>query len=420
MAYRLRPLSDDGISSDIICSCCSSLVFRPRKYEIAQDSSCSHKFCYTCLNILKVSAIDPKQGEGLACPLCADAKSAAWKNNPLDVSDPATETILAALLVSCPFVPYGCEQKQLAMSSVASHVRSCEFRPGSCSECDMKNTVRPSDLDGGKHKGGCTMQCECGRKIRKSDESRHRGMCPLKGDITQPSFIPKASPWEAALVNRKNAPADVEGCIKAASEKKQIYLESLQKAKKASAESFGQNTLRPRTDLLDEMASLYATAIGIDTEQKQTKGGHVDETLHLGLARVLEEAVLCAEMFPAAIVGRQKSVANENEVAADSFMSDEVDGFLEQLGIAKSASDATKIRAMEEEYQRLKEEGLGDKAAEVQGLYAWKMKQVAGASGLSGWNDAHGGVAGVAASMAHVFDKYQDTLSINPANAEAK
>ncbi|TPX59141.1 hypothetical protein PhCBS80983_g02670 [Powellomyces hirtus] len=228
------------------------------------------------------------------------------------------------------------------------------------------------------------------------------------------------SPWELALVDKKASSVSIDSCITAASQRESTYVQSLKKALQVSADTFGQSSVRPDTTLLDEAAALYATATAINNEAKATKGGAWDEILHVRLGLALEETALCNEAFPLPALSKtERAEVNENGAAAESFMSDEVDGLLEQLGVDKSANDPTKIRAIEAEYHRLLALGLSDEAAEVQGLHGWLIRKVASSSPVSGWNSSKGANAVTNLSAMHIVEKYRDALGINPASADA-
>ncbi|TPX63543.1 hypothetical protein SpCBS45565_g06531 [Spizellomyces sp. 'palustris'] len=400
-----------SISRESICSACGYLVFRPRTCNEMDDKMCAHRFCFTCLDLLKLEFNPGRRSGEYPCPLCPSTTLRTWSSNPsIDVP---MEAQLAAVQVACPFAAYGCEQ-QLEMMGVHDHVLTCPFHPLSCSECEMLNCVKPVDILDGKHKEACTTSCACGRKIRVVDRPRHSLMCPSKYELPSKTVVTQSS-WESALVRRQKSPNDPTGCIKAAEEHRTNYLRSLIAAKEAAAaESFGQNHQRPDNDILEEMTNLYATAIALQHEA--CLGGGADENLHLNLGLVLEESCVSRELFPISVAN--KTGPSENDLAQESFMTDEVDGLLDQLGIDRSASDAVKIRAMESEYQRLKGEGLSDKAAEVQGLYAWKIKQVAATSSTSGWNQGHKKI-GIATDASNVLEKFQHAVAINPENPYA-
>ncbi|KAI8910530.1 hypothetical protein DFJ77DRAFT_470056 [Powellomyces hirtus] len=416
--YRPRPSSETASDAETICSVCTSIVFRPRKYSRG-ESSCAHQFCFTCLDLLSESSdvagdTQPRVG----CPLCPNA---TWTNNPLLETDPEMEKKLGAILVSCPFTAYGCAEAALQMNILTDHVDECKFAPVSCVECG-RTCVKAADIAGGKHKVPCTTQCECGAKIRLAESAYHKeqGGCPLTRSEKPEPKLAATSPWELALVDKKASSVSIDSCITAASQRESTYVQSLKKALQVSADTFGQSSVRPDTTLLDEAAALYATATAINNEAKATKGGAWDEILHVRLGLALEETALCNEAFPLPALSKtERAEVNENGAAAESFMSDEVDGLLEQLGVDKSANNPTKIRAIEAEYHRLLALGLPDEAAEVQGLHGWLIKKVASSSPVSGWNSSKGANAVTNLSAMHIVEKYRDALGINPASADA-
>ncbi|KAJ1568647.1 hypothetical protein HK405_015667, partial [Cladochytrium tenue] len=242
----------------------------------------------------------------------------------------------------------------------------------------------------------CTTTCgKCQRKVRTDRKAAHESLlCPelqdhkVSGAATGPY---RPSDWEKALADRKSAPSAFEACVKAAEASKLTYLTSVAGNRDVRANG-GAPTDRKPPDLgaLKEVRKLAATALSLAAERSPT---NVDAGLHRLLAWAVEELMVHEHVFGGPGGGAKAmggGQPDENAAAADSFMQDEVEGLLLSLGVAPTASGAAQLKAMDAEYHRLLDLGRSDQAAEVQGLYLWKTKQLAG----SGTTEAAGGMGG--------------------------
>ncbi|KAI8826465.1 hypothetical protein BJ741DRAFT_631311 [Chytriomyces cf. hyalinus JEL632] len=300
--------------------------------------------------------------------------------------------------------PFRCTVSAIEAPLVLGHVMECVAgKPvDECGEC--------CEIGAGIHKDACVFQCElCAKRVPAWTKSLHESK-PVDAVL-----LAESAGWQQAFVDKKSLPATVEGCVKAVEPLLKQYLTSLAAAWKSSEDTFGANPSPPDVSCLAQMAKLYATAISINIETKKVKGGVLDESLHIELGLVMEEMESCEAMFPAVETRAVKVKANDNDEASDSFMSDEVDGLLMGLGVAKSASDASKLKAMEEEFRRLTAAGLSDQAAEVQGLHQWKVKKVNAGSNVTS-TDKNNSLQQDSAALS----KYEDVVSLNPGNSDAQ
>ncbi|KAJ3087682.1 hypothetical protein HK102_010511 [Quaeritorhiza haematococci] len=461
--------ADTAETSELICSICTSVLFRPRKIvpvaetDANKGQRCDHRFCLTCLDLYKVgegiscedngqpqanaSAEKPqdqqpaeqqqeRQTQGMVCPLCAinnDCTStASWENDPLHEPDTAAEIKLGKLGVSCPFHRYGCAFGGLQLSHLGEHVLKCQRVPVSCEECGMwmthatKTTTKHTDPP-------CTETCRrCSRKIMSAEKNIHEEACKefaaLTHDLTtsqSPSINPAA--WEAALSKSdpKAANSDMKTLLAKIDEHKTKYLNSLKTALDQSRATNGATatSITPDYDALNEMAVLYATAIAKNhTATKNSREHKLDDSLHTGLASTLEEIHMCRLMFPLMAGKRggdgKGAQLDANAEAAESSIEDEVKALLMQLGVSPNASDAVQIQALENEYERLIGQGQSAQAAEVQNLAAWKVKKAHAASGQVPTSGKMKG--SIPDNFAHVLDKYKDAVEINPSNAYSR
>ncbi|KAL2913302.1 hypothetical protein HK105_207180 [Polyrhizophydium stewartii] len=362
----------------------------------------------------------------VSCPLCTSDRemesktgSVLFENSPLVESNQATETKLAAFSAACPFELFGCTAKGVLLGGLAKHVRGCEFAPHECQEC-LSRCVAPASLAANRHKDPCTFSCSCGSKAALVDKDLHERLCAQRLALpSQTAAQPSSAEWETSLVQRKQFPGPASACVQAAAPIWDEYTRSLAEAWRRTIETRGADRVMPDLDSLGKLASLFATAISYNNEANQSRGAGLDESLHVQLGLVMEEMWLAKETFPQPTASASAK-ANDNSEASESFMSDEVDGLLLQLGVPPSASDATKIKAIEDEYHRLLGQGLSNQAAEVQGLHAWKIAQVKAAGNAGGLEqDPDRGRSRANIALLHASDKYADAVRINPAGFEA-
>ncbi|KAI9335949.1 hypothetical protein BDR26DRAFT_897290 [Obelidium mucronatum] len=357
----------------------------------------------------------------IICPLCPNKKTGLLSKT----SNEAAEKKLGSLKFVCPFAIYGCTSIAIENSQIPTHATQCTFAPTQppCKTCwDSKKDSLSKPIEGESHKDPCTFQCEgCQKKVSNTYKQFHEsyGCLTKREPLAKVDAPPEPSGWESSLVDKKSSPSTVEACIKAIEPLEKEYLASLAESWKTSMETGGKKPTQPNVAVLDKISKLYATAIALNTENKKLKGGVLDETLHLQLGLFQEEIVCCKHTFPPQELGKAAKVNNNAEASA-SFMSDEIDGLLMGLGVAKNASDATKIKAMEEEFHRLLAAGLSDQAAEVQGLHQWKVQQVNASSGTSDWSGgANASQSRGEGGIANALEKYEHAVGINPNSSDA-
>ncbi len=99
-----------------------------------------------------------------------------------------------------------------------------------------------------------------------------------------------------------------------------------------------------------------------------------DAQTHLALGKIQEEFFYAEDLFGL----KQESLGlEEGEGEAEtSSKEEEFLAICKLHGVAPSAPAAVQLKAVEAEYQSLKEAGQTHKADHVQGLYAWKSKKL--------------------------------------------
>ncbi|KAI8840853.1 hypothetical protein BJ741DRAFT_37510 [Chytriomyces cf. hyalinus JEL632] len=404
---RLVLNKDCKINASHTCSICCCTLYLPRSKPAT--SKCTHEFCLTCFELFGAALKDSNKLE-MDCFLCVDACGKV-----LARTDAEKDAVLSTMKYECPF---RCTVSAIEAPLVLGHVMECVAgKPvDECGEC--------CEIGAGIHKDACVFQCElCAKRVPAWTKSLHESLtCLSKRKPVDAVLLAESAGWQQAFVDKKSLPATVEGCVKAVEPLLKQYLTSLAAAWKSSEDTFGANPSPPDVSCLAQMAKLYATAISINIETKKVKGGVLDESLHIELGLVMEEMESCEAMFPAVETRAVKVKANDNDEASDSFMSDEVDGLLMGLGVAKSASDASKLKAMEEEFRRLTAAGLSDQAAEVQGLHQWKVKKVNAGSNVTSTdkNNSLQQEQRGSGRLAKALSKYEDVVSLNPGNSDAQ
>ncbi|KAJ1562005.1 hypothetical protein HK096_002482, partial [Nowakowskiella sp. JEL0078] len=366
-------------------------IFRPRKYIHDVTSDCSHQFCLSCLELLTDNTKNN-------CPLC---QKKTWQNNPLVESDVDAENILNQSSVICPFHEFGCTH-ETELKSLKSHVISCTNAPTWCSECIRYSTPHPPT--------SCVTTCRCGRRVRVSETFIHNRVCLLERDVSKPVNNDAWAPasWELSLADVAKYTGDLPTLKKNAREMEAAYLISLANAAKRGEETFGKEVGVPNVQALEDCIGIWATACLRNLEDSKVRGGDLDSGLHLMLGLAIEERVLCEDLYPT--VAGVKNTLDDNKIAADGAISDEVEGLLNSLGVPLKSSDTMKLKLIEQEYQRLKESGQSDQAAEVQNLYQWKLKKVTGDYNVK---DITIESSTIKFTLKKALKKYSDSLSIN-------
>lgn len=116
-------------------------------------------------------------------------------------------------------------------------------------------------------------------------------------------------------------------------------------------------------DHLLKATRAYATAI---------RNSPKEEKHHVALGMVLEELFYAEDLF-----GLEPDLPLESEGEAQtSSKEEEFLAICKIHGVPPSAPVALQLKAVEAEYQSLKETGQAHKADHVQALYAWKSKKV--------------------------------------------
>ncbi|KAJ3393193.1 hypothetical protein HDU84_002541 [Entophlyctis sp. JEL0112] len=409
---RLEPVGD--VKIDDICSVCNNVVSLPRRK--GPVNTCGHVFCLQCLTLFAKST--EALPSAIQCPLCLDKESTFS-----DDTDETKEKSLLQLKSTCPFASFGCTVALTEIHKIPTHIVECSFAPPLPALGDLPMCGSCQAVAFLPHTQPCVYTCaECQKIVPEIHRTIHtQHFCVLRRDTLpaggDPAF--ETSAWESQLVDRKSCPATPDACVSAAETLLEEYLVSVAEARRSCAQSLGRSFVSPKTASLEKMATLYATAISLNAEAKKLKGVALDESLHFRLGLLEEELAICKELFPDEVKNEKSAKANDNEAANNSFMSDEVDGLLMGLGVAKNASDATKIKAMEEEYHRLAAAGLPDQAAEVQGLHQWKVQQVNGASGKSFANTAADGTVSKNDKLSCSAEKFEHAVKINTSSSEA-
>ena len=343
--------SREVLTSEMICSVCNGIIYRPRKYVFAGDP-CTHRYCFVCMDLLSRNLNkNPIQH----CLLC----NTGYTDNPLQHPDLDQQGRLADIKAACPNVAFGCDQTlgKLKLGNLGEHLLKCGFFPARCAECESGG-LSPNVIEAGKHNEPCTATCTCGRKVPLNDKNFHETVCISKSDAPL-STTPTSHPWETQLVDKKKCPVTVDLCMKEFDSKFSLYLTSLANATKICKESVGANPINPSQETLTDMSKLAATAISINQEAVKLKGGTHDANLHLKLGLVLEESFLATRLFPVPSV-QKTIIATDNQAATEASMTDEFNGLLMQLGIPPNATNGAKMQAIEAEYHRLLGQNMSD------------------------------------------------------------
>lgn len=232
----------------------------------------------------------------------------------------------------------------------------------------------------------------CSKKVPQSDVALHKELlCTAKFPIKLTKKEVGFKAWEKRLVD-ETIGGNADELMKEAMKCEEKYLHSLPLPGKIPQK---QSPL----DHLLQASRIYATAI---------KSSPKDSQAHLALGLVLEELFFAEDLF-----GLVPEVPLESEGEAQtSSKEEEFLAICKIHGVSSSAPVALQLKAVEAEYQALKESGQAHKADHVQGLYAWKSKKIleAGQGSYTADNES---------PLYRAKLKYQDAVSVNPSNGMA-
>jgi tetratricopeptide (TPR) repeat protein len=380
ISFRVHVQSESGIeATTILCKLCKMIPFCPRMSKGQQEFG----YCLTCLKLL--IDCNNKSSNFVVDPLPLKAV-----DNLSEVcleSNSQMESIIDGLLVKCPYSLFGCS---LVCSNLlmATHANGCPY----------KLTKKEPD----------TSTCiDCGKLYVTAEKLFHNERCLSKNTAPRLTITKtNVSKWETALINIEKYKYTPDAALSKNNKDMEAYAYNLNQCYDHYKENEGNGTIRPNIDLLSDAMKTLATTIGSANSNNNNAA-----ELHYQLGLLKEESDLVNLIFPLIEVSSVDDNL-KNKEAGNSFMADEVDGLLMQLAVAPTASNISKLKALEGEYQRLKSNSQTNEATEVQGLYQWLLKKT---NGTSDGSDAPKQEKVLQIST----EKYKDCLLINPNHLEA-
>jgi tetratricopeptide (TPR) repeat protein len=338
-------------------------------------------------------------GDDLSCMICT---SVAFKPH----SYPCKHVICGSCVVlfsrindSCAFcqsvgVAYDLEKKyaglKLACGSCKEKMYPLNMESHKCTALKSRET--------GVECGACRM------RIFKTEQKVHDELVCVKAHPIPAPKTPelyKCLPWEI-----KDASGDAPS-LNGLYELTTNYTQLL-------ANGVSKNTVTA----LNELFKGYSTFFQQYTKVKKDLTKSEEEAnYHIKMALLAEEQMLMTEYYTAAAntAGAAKNSCTGDQ---DGFMEDEIAGLLLGLGITASASEATKIKTMEEERQRLVNSNDQDGASEISGLLSWKLKQTK-IVGYCGDKARSNEESSDGLSLEKCIQKLSFAVAINPTSFEA-
>ncbi|CAC5388775.1 unnamed protein product [Mytilus coruscus] len=215
-------------------------------------------------------------------------------------------------------------------------------------------------------------------------------------DVTAPlNHTVQVRKWEKQM---QQCFDDLEDLKKAGEEFIQEYFKSLPKPGESKQYDDGCTPL----DYLQRASHCFASAIKLKPK---------DPNLHLQLGKILEEKYYCEDLF-----GQKKeeheALPSLNLDAKESSRDEECAAICKLRGVdAAAAPIALQLKAIDQEYHHLLENGQSVQADRVMGLFAWKSKQA-----------SQEGMAAQKATdeenpLGQAYLKYMDALVIDEAKA---
>ena len=343
------------------CSFCLSLVHKPHR---TLSAGIAFLFCADCIKLLtRTNKENPVDGT----PLTGD-----WLHHCPSVEAQLSSTKVGPISPLTDPVPLS----QLADSWMAKRACQKPDQTEVCKSCSKKVPVR--DL-----------------------ETHETHLCSSKFPPQKLEHKVEVQAWQKQLCSFMTD-TDTAGFLSAATQQEQLYLQSLPSAYN---DSFKYPAGASPLDTLQLAANQYASAI-----KKAPKSWEA----HTGLGRVMEERFYAVDVFGLKVEKIVKSDDDEEEEGAgavkeavESGKLDEFEALCRQKGVGPEAPLALQLKAVEQEFQALKEAGQQSEAEYVQSLYAWKSKQSHGAGGSKAGFSEEG-------PLGRARAKYTDAVSLAP------
>ena len=242
----------------------------------------------------------------------------------------------------------------------------------------------------------------CSKKVPIQDLGTHEThLCSSKFPPQKLEHKVEVAIWQKQLCSFLTD-TDTAEFISEAKQQEQLYLQSLPSVYN---DSFKYPAGTSPLGTLQLAASQYASAI---------KKGPKNWEAHMGLGRVMEERFYAGDVFGLKMEKTAKSDEDEEDEGAgavkeavESGKQDEFEALCRQKGVGPDAPLALQLKAVEQEYQALKEAGQQSEAEYVQSLYAWRSKQSHGAGGSKAGFSEEG-------SLGRARLKYTDAVSLAP------
>jgi tetratricopeptide (TPR) repeat protein len=289
-------------------------------------------------------------------------------------SDQDLELQLTNAKIQCPGL--GCTSKEISANSFNSHFSTCEYLPTVCAKCN--SSLHSADKT--NHDISCIANCpHCGKVFPTWLSEEHLKMCKTQSFETVSGFVPESTGWEAFLNGGAKKKFNEEELIKETNTFKEKINCFLDSSFEVLVESNGKIIKSPNFEILESILKTITMAISENTSAHVNQQVNLKASFHYILAKYMNQYRVFYYWFPEP--AKKIDTINDNEIANDGFMHDEVTGLLLQLGIPPLADPTVQIKAMEAEYHRLKNLSMQNEvlidlsqAAEVQNLIIWKLK----------------------------------------------
>ena len=320
VAYT-RELEEAGASArlPLCCSLCWNLAHCPVRVK-----GCKQVFCHGCLTELtRKHKINPLTGEDLsgddwweACPQLDDA--------------------LAVAKVSCT-LPGG-EKLKGSAAELGKLIRQAR------TTVEAETTV------------SCP-QCSCVLPV--TDKDVHQSLlCAAKHSPEMPPHKIELQGWEKRM-RRETGEEKADALIKEAEDYEKKYLSCVHVSAMQASKS--------PADLLSQAMANVAAAIKLSPNASQH---------HLKLGLLLEESFYMADIYGVQQEKEEEAEGEEGEdLASEDSKEEEFLAICQLHGVGSGAPLALQLKAVDTEYQSLKDAGQSFKAEHVQQLYAWKSKK---------------------------------------------
>ena len=412
----------DGVTTGVY----ELLVIRDRLLRdpsLIAPSALSPAQCAVCLNLLHRPKRLPCAAGHTLCDACLAVMTRSTKACPVDGAPFEPAAVVAAadtthiIKAACVYRQLGCAVT-CSLAELPSHALQCEHKAMLCAKCGSMHSLKSQAA----HDGSCWKSCaKCDRSYPASEADVHTAVfCGYQAEV-QHDVTPHT--WEAELraayVSKERELAPM---MKAAAAVEAEYRSNVARIVEIGSADYRDEYTRA-TELLSSVTACYAAAVHAHPKAAAA---------HFRLGLMMEEQQRFIDRYePSAAKAQQAGgdMSGKDDDDDDDLddlpdgtfdqgssinKEDDIRAICELHSVPRNAPITAVLKAIDTEYQQLKQDGNFTKADYVQGLYSWKSKQARSIRNVS----SSALRVSADSALARAATKYQDAFALDSQSRE--